>query len=128
MFQEQRLSPKRKFWAGYPCRHLLRSDPPNLGKTSIVWHGHARTSMTKFEKHRADFSFSHAAGCFSTRCCLNPWFAPWRLRGFPDFRGFCDLCESSTQLVVCSCVSCLRRFRRFRDFRRFRERRPACKQ
>ena len=44
-------------------------------------------------------------------------------RGFRHFRGFRDLCEFSTQLLVCSCASCLCHFRCFRDFRRLRARR-----
>ena len=31
-------------------------------------------------------------------------------RGFRHCRGFRDFRESSTQLLVCSCLSCLRRF------------------
>ena len=68
-------------------------------------------------------------GSFLIRVFLNPWFGEPVVctldsRGFRHFRGFRDFRESSTQLLVCSC---LRRFRRFRDSRRFRERRPAPK-
>ena len=66
------------------------------------------------------------------RVFLNLWFGEpvvctLNSRGFRHSRGFRDFRESSTQLLVCSCLGCLRRFRRFRDFRRFRERRPAPK-
>ena len=46
---------------------------------------------------------------------------PMDSRSFRHFCGFRDFRESSTQLLVGSCL------RRFRDFRRFRERRPAHK-
>ena len=80
----------------------------------------------------------HAGGRAKTRVFLNQRFGEPVVynpdsRGFRHFRGFCDLRESSTQLLVCSCLSSLRRFRcfrdfrRFRDFPRFRERRPAHK-
>ena len=66
------------------------------------------------------------------RVFLNPWFGEPVVctpdsRGFRNLRGFRDFRESSTQLLICSCLSCLCRFRRFGDFRRFRERRPAHK-
>ena len=59
---ERKFSPKRKFWAGYPCGHPAK----NFGQTLQILekqaflHGHpARTSMKKLrsEKLRADFSF-----------------------------------------------------------------------
>ena len=61
-----------------------------------------------------------------TRVFLNPWFGEPVVctldsRGFRHFRGFRDFRESSTQLLVCSCLS------HFRRFRRLRERRPAPK-
>ena len=52
---------------------------------------------------------------------LSPWFAPWISVGFRHFCGLRDFRQSSTQLLVCSCLSCFLRFCRFRDFRRFRE-------
>ena len=59
-----------------------------------------------------------------SRVFLNPWFGEPVVctldsRGFRHCRGFRDFRESSTRLLVCSCLNCLRRFRRFRDFRRF---------
>ena len=68
----------------------------------------------------------------SSRVFLNPWFGETVVctldsRGFRNFRGFRDFRESSTRLLVCSCLSCLWRSRRFRNFRCFRERRPARK-
>ena len=39
----------------------------------------------------------------------------WGTRGLHHFRGFRDFRESSTQLLLCSCLSCLCRFRRFRE-------------
>ena len=65
--------------------------------------------------------------CAFSRVFLNPWFGEPVVctldsHGFRHFRGFRDFRESSTQLLVCSCLNC-----RLRDFRRFRGRRPAPK-
>ena len=46
---------------------------------------------------------------------------------FRHCRGFRDWCQSSTPLLVRSCLSCLHRFRRSRDFSRFGERRRTYK-
>ena len=61
--QERKFSPKRKFWAGYPCGHPAKNFGQAiqiLEKTStLAWTSRARTSMKKLrpEKFRADFSF-----------------------------------------------------------------------
>ena len=62
--QERKISPKRKFWPGYPCGHPAknfgRALQKILEKKQAFWDGHpARTSMKKLrsEKLRADFSF-----------------------------------------------------------------------
>ena len=60
--QERKISPKRKFWGGYPCGHLAEKFGQALQilEKEAFWHGHpARTSMKKLrsEKLRADFSF-----------------------------------------------------------------------
>ena len=74
-FQEQKISPKRKFWPGYPCGHPAK----NFGQALQILEkqafrdGHpARTSMKKLrsEKLRADFSFPTSligAGLLETR-------------------------------------------------------------
>ena len=60
--QEKKISPKRKFWAGYPCGHPAKNFGQALQilEKSAFRHGHpARTSTKKLrsEKLRADFSF-----------------------------------------------------------------------
>ena len=52
----------------------------------------------------------------SIRLFLNSWFGEpvvctLDFHGFRPFLGLRDFRESSTQLLVCSCVSCPRRFR-----------------
>ena len=60
--QERKFSPKRKFWAGYPCGHPAKNFGQALQilEKQAFWNGHpARTSMKKLrsEKLRADFPF-----------------------------------------------------------------------
>ena len=49
--QERKISPQRKFWAGYPCGHPAKNFSQalqTLKKKQAFWHGHtARTSMRK---------------------------------------------------------------------------------
>ena len=61
-FQKRKISPKRKFSAGRPCRHPAKNFGQALQmlEKQALWHGHAaRTSTKKLrsEKLRADFSF-----------------------------------------------------------------------
>ena len=60
--QEQKVSPKRKFWGGYPRGHPAENFGQALQilEKEAFWHGHpARTSMKNLrsEKLRADVSF-----------------------------------------------------------------------
>ena len=60
--QEQKISPKRKFWAGCPQGYPAKNFGQALEilEKQAFWHGHpGRTSMKKLrsEKLRADFSF-----------------------------------------------------------------------
>ena len=60
--RKRKISPKRKFWGGYPCGHPAENFGQALQilEKEAFWHGHpTRTSMKKLrsEKLRADFSF-----------------------------------------------------------------------
>ena len=60
--RERKISPKRKFWGGYPCGHPAANFGQALQilEKEAFWSGHpARTSMKKLrsEKLRADFLF-----------------------------------------------------------------------
>ena len=60
LFQERKISPKRKFWPGYPCGHPAKNFGQALQilEKQAFWDGHpAWTSMKKLrsEKLRADF-------------------------------------------------------------------------
>ena len=62
----KKISPKRKFSAGYPCGHPAKNFGQALqilGKLAF-WHGHAAQTSTKklrSEKLRADFSLPKIA-------------------------------------------------------------------
>ena len=67
IFQERKISPKRKFWGGYPCGYPAENFGQALQilEKEAFWHRHAaRTSMKKLrsEKLRADFSFPNFCG------------------------------------------------------------------
>ena len=62
MQNEGKISPKRKFWAGYPSGHPAKNfgQALHIMEKQALGHGHpARTSTKKLrsEKLRADFSF-----------------------------------------------------------------------
>ena len=116
------------------CKALLhggaRRERKRAMKSFLPWTWVRGLELPR--RWRGSTSNSHSRSAGKIRVFLNPWFGEPVVctldsRGFRHFRGFRDFCESSTQLLVCSCLSCLRHFCRFRDFCRFRERRPAPK-